>query len=439
MPSLIIRNGFLVADPLGSAGFSGDLLLKDGVISQVGKAPRAEETAEIDAKGGWVVPGLIDAHTHLYGALANGMPGPKEPPQNFPQVLERVWWRLDKALTSEDIVISGMLGAMSSLKAGVTTIFDHHASPTCPAGSLDLLSNAVQEVGLRASFAYEVSDRDGPASRDAGIAENLRFIQKCRTDSDPLRKAHFGLHAVFSLSDATIQTCAELGKHLGVGFHLHVLEHKTELEKFTREHGGKGVVPFLAELGILGPSSIAAHVVHVDAKDIRTLAKQETWTVHNPKSNMGNGVGVSPVSALLREGVPACLGSDGFYDLPRQMEIAALLQNLHQGNPSAFGSADTLKMVYGNNARLAQQTFGLPFGRLEPGCAADCLVIPYDPETPVNAHNFSSHLLSALLSGPSHVIVGGILRLEDGDFPNLDVSAVRRRSRAAASSLWERL
>jgi putative selenium metabolism protein SsnA len=439
MTSLLIKNGVLVTEPLLGTFRSGDLRIEDGRISQIGADLPAGSAEVIDARGEWVVPGLIDAHTHLYGALANGMPGPVEPPQNFPQILERIWWRLDKALSADDIGISGLLGAVASLKNGVTTIFDHHASPTCVPGSLDILSEAVGRVGLRASLAYEVSDRDGAVSRDQGIEENFRFIQVCQRNPDPLRKAHFGLHAVFSLSDETLRHCAEIGGSLGVGFHLHVVEHRTELEKFRSEHQGENVVHFLSRIGILSPRTIAAHVVHVDGEDIASLAKSGTWTVHNPKSNMGNGVGVSPVKQMLEAGVTACLGSDGFYDLPRQMELAPLLQNLHQGNPSFFGTGSILRMVYQNNAGLAEQTFGMPFGKLAVGYAADCLVIPYEPETPVNAQNFASHLMLALLSGPSHAIVGGLLRLENGELPGLDIQAIRARSRELAGRLWERL
>jgi len=439
MLALLIKNGFLVTDPLTGAHQTGDLLLEGGRITQVGSIQPFDGVKLLDAKGGWVVPGLTDAHTHMYGFLANGMPSLGDPPQTFPQILERVWWRLDKALNADDIEISGLLGGVASLRSGITTVFDHHASPTCVTGSLDILSEALERVGLRAAMAYEVSDRDGAVSRDRGIEENQRFIQHCQTENNPMRKAHFGLHAVFSLSDATLRSCAEIGNSLGAGFHLHVVEHRTELEKFRNEHDGLGVVPFLAKVGILNPKTIAAHVVHVNEQDIELLTHSGTWTVHNPKSNMGNGVGVSPIGRLLEAGVSACLGSDGFYDIPRQMELVPLLQNLHNGNPSSFGTDETLQMVYGNNARLAEQTFGMPFGKLAAGYAADCLVIPYEPETPVNSHNFSGHLLSALLSGPAHVIVGGAQRIENGVFRDMDIAAIRARSKELAEKLWKRL
>jgi putative selenium metabolism protein SsnA len=417
----------------------GDLFIKDGLIDQVGKVDATEPATVIDARGGWVVPGLIDAHTHLYGALAHGMPLKGPLPRNFPQVLNQIWWKLDKALSPEDIEISAFIGGMASLRAGVTTIFDHHASPTCPSGSLQTLSDVVGKLGLRASLAYEVSDRDGSVAREAGMEENIRFIKACIAERDPMRRAHFGLHAVFSLSDKTLRRCAEIGNDLAAGFHLHVLEHRTELEKFVAEHAGLGVVPFLESLGILGSRTIAAHTVHIDEIDTQILAQTGTWTVHNPKSNMGNGVGVSPLNNLLKSGVHACLGSDGYYDLPQQMSIAPLLQNLQQRNPGAMGTREVLKMVFQNNAALAEQTFGLPFGRLAAGYAGDCLVIPYEPATPVNTTNLGSHLMAALTCNPTCVIVGGAVRMQNGEYPGLNAGAIFARSRELATRLWERM
>jgi len=393
----------------------------------------------IDAAGCWVLPGLIDAHTHLYGALAAGMPLKDPTPRTFPDVLQRIWWRLDKALQPEDIRYSAYVGGIASLSSGITAIFDHHASPSCPAGSLSILAEVTEELGIRASLAYEVSDRDGEASREAGIRENRDFFERCRRAGDPMLKAHFGIHAVFSVGDETLCRCAEIGNALGAGFHLHVLEHKTELDKFVAEHNGLGVVEFLAQNGVLGPRTIAAHTVHVTEADARLLAETESYTVHNPKSNMGNGVGVSPVPMLLREGVFACLGSDGFYDMPQQMVLTPLLQTLGQGDPAAFSGGDALRMAYHHNARLAEQTFGLPFGRLQAGYAADVLIIPYDPMTPANSSNLGAHILSALVSGPRDVIIGGVPRVREGCLIHVDAAAIAARARDLAGALWERL
>ncbi len=435
--TLLIQGGTLAADPLAGVLLDGSVLIDGDRIVAVGPDVEAPGAEVLDAAGCWVAPGLIDAHTHLYSALALGMPLKADPPQNFPQILERIWWRLDKALQPADVQISGYVGGIASLLNGVTTIFDHHASPACPGGSLGILADGLGRLGLRASLCYEVSDRDGPASRDAGIQENSDFYRACQRAGDPLLKAHFGIHAVFSVSDATMRRCAEIGQDLGAGFHLHVLEHRPERDKFSAEHGGQGVVEFLDSLGILGPRSIAAHTVHITAGDAERFARRGVHTVHNPQSNMGNGVGIAPITLLLAAGVSACLGADGYYDLAQQMALTPILQNLGQRNPSAFGG--TLQMVYGANAALAEQTFGLPFGRIAPGYAADLLLLPYDPTTPAHAGNLGAHLLAALAGRPRDVIVAGKARVRQRRVLGADVAAVRAEARGRAADLWQRL
>jgi cytosine/adenosine deaminase-related metal-dependent hydrolase len=125
--------------------------------------------------------------------------------------------------------------------------------------------------------------------------------------------------------------------------------------------------------------------------------------------------------------------------MPQQMATAPLLQNLGAGNPSAFGGGAVLKMAYGNNARLAEQTFGLPFGRLAPGYAADLLVIPYDPITPAHAGNLGAHVMAALSAGPRDVVVGGSVRVRDRRVLGVDAAAINARSRLLAEALWQRL
>ena len=323
--NLLIKGGVVITDPAAGRFEPASVLVQEDRVAAVGADLHAPDASVVDAGGCWVVPGLIDAHTHLYGALAHGMPLKAAPPQNFPQILERIWWRLDKALSPEDVRYSGYVGGIASLLSGITTIFDHHASPSCPVGSLSILAETTRALGLRASLAYEVSDRDGPRSRDGGIQENRDFFEWCARANDPLLKAHFGIHAVFSVSDATMRRCAEIGNGLGAGFHLHIAEHKTEVEKFRAEHNGLGVVEFLEQVGILGRRTIAAHTVHVSEADARRFAASGTTTVHNPKSNMGNGVGVAPIRLLAAAGVRTGLGSDGFYDIPQQLSIACLL------------------------------------------------------------------------------------------------------------------
>src|SRR5512133_199930 len=171
----------------------------------------------LDARGQMVFPGNICAHTHFYGTFSRGMAIPGNAPANFSQILEKLWWPLDKSLTEDDVRYSALLCLVDAIRHGTTTLIDHHASPHFIDGSLDVIADAVEQAGVRASLCYEVTDRDGPEKAKSGIAENARFIKR---DKSPLLGAAFGLHAALTLSDETLDLCrAAVGEE--VGFHTH--------------------------------------------------------------------------------------------------------------------------------------------------------------------------------------------------------------------------
>jgi putative selenium metabolism protein SsnA len=440
--ALLIEDCVVIADPLGDEALQASVAVREGRIDALGDRDelrrRYRGADRLDGQGMWLLPGLVDAHTHLYAALTAGMPSPPAAPQDFPQVLSQVWWRWDKALRLEDIRYSGLVGSMASMRSGITTVIDHHASPRAVPDSLGVVAEAVKETGLRACLAYEVSDRDGAESREQGIAENRRFIREAKKQADPTVRGMFGLHAVFSLSDETLRHCADEASDLGVGCHLHVAEHQPEVKKFAATHK-KGIVQFLADLGILGPKSIAAHTVQLQMRDIEALKESGAFNVHNPKSNMGNGVGIAPVADMLAIGQQVCLGSDGYYDLPQEMETARLLQILRAGNPSAFSGRQVLQMVYANGAALAELLFGLGFGKIDAGYAADLILAPYRPATPVTVDNLTGHVLQALSSGVDTLLVNGRILMRGGEFPHLDVESILAGAADQARRIWERL
>jgi len=245
---MFITNANLVTlDASGQIISDGALLIDDGLIAEVGStqelSQRHGRELVLNAGGQVVMPGLINAHTHLYSTLARGMALKDEPPANFLQILERLWWRLDKALLKEDIFYSALIALISCIRHGTTTVIDHHASPGSIAGSLDLIAQALERTGLRGCLCYEVSDRDGPEKAEAGLQENSRFIQRCRQERNPKLAACFGLHASFTLCDETIKRCVELAGNLDVGFHLHVAEDAADVQDaellHVHEHRGQ--------------------------------------------------------------------------------------------------------------------------------------------------------------------------------------------------------
>ena len=251
--------------------------------------------------------------------------------------------------------------------------------------------------------------------------------------------ALFGLHAVFSLSDRSLEHCAERARALNSGLHMHMAEHRPEVEKFARKHS-QSIPRFLSEIGILGKNTILAHTVHIADEDIELLKETGTFNVHNPRSNMGNGVGIAPVDRMLEYGQPTGLGSDGFFDIPNEMTLAKSLRTLKSSDPSAFSDQDALHLVYHNNIQFAEKLFGCRLGRVSQGYRADLILIDYHPWTPVNADNLSAHILSALNSGAVRtVIIDGQVVMEDGRVCGVDETEVRDIANRAAEKVWSRL
>jgi len=256
-----------------------------------------------------------------------------EPPRNFPQILERLWWRLDKLLTLEDTQASAEVFMVDAIRNGTTCIVDHHASPNAIEGSLDVIADAVEQASIRACLAYEVSDRDGQHAIEEGIRENERFIRSLHAERRQQAEAgmiaaSYGLHASFTLSTTTLERCAAGGAELGVGFHIHIAEDISD-ERDSMMRYGVRVVDRLEANRILGPRSIAAHCVHVNSGEIGRLAETRTNSVHNPRSNMNNAVGRAPVEEMVRAGVNVGLGNDGFsMNMMQEMKVAYLLHKL---------------------------------------------------------------------------------------------------------------
>ncbi|HUS70650.1 MAG TPA: putative aminohydrolase SsnA [Anaerolineae bacterium] len=423
----------LIAD--GALLIKGDRIAAVGLTPELRKQYPDEET--LDAQGQLVMPGTICAHTHFYGAFARGMALKTEAPANFPQILEYLWWRLDKALNPDDVRSSALVCLIDAIRHGTTTLIDHHASPHAVAGSLDVIAEAVDQSGLRACLCYEVSDRDGEEIAQQGLQENQRFIKQVQGER---LAATFGLHASLTLSDATLQQAVEMAKELKVGFHLHVAEDKADVSDSLKKYGLR-VVERLEKAGILGPKTIAAHCVHIDAFETDTLRETGTNVAHNPRSNMNNAVGVADVLRMLRRGVNVGLGNDGFSnDMFTEMKAAYLVHKLAQQDPRVMGADLVLEMGFKNNARIANLFFDAPLGELSVGAYADVILLDYVPTTPMDAGNLPWHLIFGMEGGQvSTTIVGGRVLMRDRHLLTLDEEAVCARSRELAQKLWARM
>jgi len=384
------------------------------------------------------MPGLINAHMHLYSTFARGMALKDDAPNSFVDILERLWWRLDKALTLDDVYLSAMVAMIDCIRNGTTTIFDHHSSPGAVTGSLFRIAEAAHQTGLRSCLCYEVTDREGEGVTALSIDENRAFLQYCRQSGDSLLRGLFGLHASFTVSDKTIARCTDAAAGLNTGFHIHVAEAASDQAQCQLEHGAR-VVHRLHDLGVLGGRTIAAHCVHVDPGEIDLLQATSTNVIHNPESNMGNAVGCAPVLDMARRGVRVGLGSDGYTsDMFESLKVANMLHKHQAGQPSV-GWAEPPAMLFAENSRIASECFGRSVGKLIPGALADVIVVDHDPPTPMYDANIDSHILFGVSGHPvDTTIIGGRVVMQDRKLLAIDEPDIIAKARIAAATLWQR-
>jgi putative selenium metabolism protein SsnA len=439
--SLLISNGTVVTLGEKNRVLHGhDVACSGGLVTAIAPhgSVRGGFERALDAAGKVVMPGFINAHMHFYSTLVRGL-GKAKPSAEFKEVLENLWWRLDRKLEPEDCYLSALVVLIEAVRHGTTTLFDHHASPTAVPGCLEIIARAVRDVGVRASLCYELSDRDGPEVARAGIEENVAFINECRAAKDDRLGAMFGLHASFTLSDATLERAAKAGGELGAGFHVHVAEAASDQEHCQREFGLR-VVERLGRFGVLGARSVAAHCVHVSVREMELLAETGTPVVHNPQSNMNNAVGVADVLGMLRKGVLVGLGTDAMtVDMLEEVRAALWVRHLAEKNPSV-GFAETLSTLLVNNARIANRHFPVRLGELHEGCAADLVLIDYEPPTPLDEGTFLGHLAFGLSQAvvDTTVVGGDVLMAGKRLEIDLDEAEVAARARERARALWER-
>lgn len=419
--------------------WNGSVVTDEDQITAVGGTPEMREsfpdTEVVDCSGKIILPGFICAHHHFYSTMARGMAPPGEPASNFVEILQRLWWKLDKALSEEDITLSTQIPLIECIRNGTTTIIDHHASPSMRDGSLDLIEKAVREAGLRASLCYEVSDRNEPG---AGIAENERFIKKVGKGDGQIA-AMMGLHASFTVSDETVEKCVGIAEDAGVGCHIHVAEDAADREDSITKYGTP-TVNRLQGLGVTGDQSIFVHCVHIDESEMGILADTKTNVVHNPESNMNNAVGVTKLLKLLEKGILVGLGTDGMSsDMLAQMRCAYLLHRLDNLDPRvAFVEAPQLLLQ--NNAEIAGRQFGISLGEIAEGGPADLAIIDYWPPTPLNEANFLGHLIFGLVDATVDTTVcRGKILMRNKKILSLDEERIAARSRELAPKMWKRL
>lgn len=438
--SLLFTNATLVT--LGSpcrVVSDGACWVENGKIRAFGPQQEvlalAPPISRIDLQGRVLMPGQINAHNHIYSILARGIALKDEAPQNFLEILQRLWWRLDAALSSEDCYLSGALAFAEAVGRGVTTVIDHHASAGCIPGSLDRLAEAALQVGVRACLCYEVTDRHGPQGAREGIEENLRFA---RRSPHPRLAPALGLHASVTVSPETLRQALAAWPE-DVPIHVHVAEDVCDTEDALKKYG-KPPLQRLLEEGLASRPVWAAHCIHLQEHEYDLLTRHSIQVLHNPRSNMNNAVGCAQVARLLNSGLSVALGTDGMSQDPSQDSLTLALIHKHQAHhPQAFSFGQIYDVAFLQPARMASQRFGLRLGELAEGAEADLMVVDYDPPTPLTGDNFLGHWLFGMASAPcwGTWVEGECVYLR-GQVAGIDFPQLKERCRRAAQDLWNR-
>ncbi|MAE69706.1 MAG: amidohydrolase [Gemmatimonadetes bacterium] len=395
---------------LGPDSSGRALRIEDGRIADFGTDLEIGPF-HLSCEGARIEVGRVNAHTHIYSGLVPfGMPAPEPPPENFVQILERIWWRLDRAFDEQSLRAATRYYVAEALLAGTTTLIDHHESPGLIEGSLDVLADGCGELGVRSLLCYGATERNGGPDEGArGLRESARFLRENR---NPLLRGAVALHASFTVSDDTIREAAAICRSTGSSLHVHLAEDVADVED-ARKRGFGGPLERLIELGAPLEGSILAHGVHLDRKQVERARDEGAWLVQNPRSNRGNGVGY-PTSLAFSSRV--ALGTDGF---PADMaaEEAALLNEADTNDDDRATIAERVKGGW----RMASDLFGIRLTE-EPraGDAADLRVV--DDKGRVQ-----------------HVIVNGIVLVRHGQLISGDIDRIRTEAEEEAGRLWRRM
>ena len=436
----IITNGRLITrDPAapyfekGAVAFEGTKIVEVG--SETAIRAKYPDAKIIDAKGGVIMPAFINAHTHIYSALARGLSIVGNNPTNFYEVLDGTWWAIDRKLTLAGTKASADALYIDCIKQGVTTIFDHHASYCEIPGSLFTIADSARQFGVRSCLCYEVSDRDGEEKCLQGIRENADFITYCEKEQDPMLKAMFGGHALFTISDKTFERMVEANNGR-TGYHIHVAEGMNDVYDSLQNYGRRPVQR-LQDHGILGEKTILGHCIHVNSAEIDIIKQTNTMVVNNPESNMGNAVGICPVLALYKNDILLGMGTDAYTnDMLESIKVALCSQRSNACLPNV-GWCEVTDMLFKNNAKIGARYFPDELGVLKAGAAADIIVMDYKPFTPFSDANIDGHMIFGMTGRQCQTTIGnGKLLMLDRELVGVDEEAVNANILEEAKKLW---
>ena len=418
----------------GAVAMDGNRIIAVGPADDIRKSyPDAQF---IDAGGNVIMPAFINTHEHIYSAMARGLSIKGYSPKGFLDILDGQWWTIDRHLTLEQTRYSAVDTMISCIRNGVTTIFDHHASYGHITDSLFTIAEVAEELGIRACLCYEVSDRDGQDKAREAVRENAAFIRHALKDDTDMLAGMMGMHAQFTISDETFELAAA-NKPAEAGYHIHVAEGIEDLHDCLNKYG-KRIVDRLMDHGVLGEKTLLGHCIYINPHEMELLKETDTMVVHNPESNMGNACGCPPTMELVRRGILTGLGTDGYtHDMTESFKVANVLHKHHLCDPNAAWS-EVPKMLFENNAAIANRYFKAPLGVLREGAAADVIIVAYDPPTRLTKDNIYGHILFGMTGRDVVTTVGnGRILMQDREVKVIDVKEAMEKCREQSDILWK--
>jgi len=373
----------------------------------------------IDCEGKLVTKSFAVGHHHAYSALARGMPAPKKTPANFPEILKYIWWNLDKALDKEMIEASALATAIACAKEGSTFVIDHHASPNYILGSLEIIAEAFEKIGIGHLLCYEISDRDGQEKTEQGLAETEDYLSK--------KQGLVGLHASFTVGDNSLKKAVDLMQKHNSGIHIHVAEDKSDQNDSLKKYG-KRVVERLSEFGVLESSkTILAHCLHISENERSLIKDSKAFVVQNTESNLNNNVGYFNSKGL---GDSIMLGTDGMHsDMIRSAQSAYFV-----------GQANDEIDFVSAYRRFRETHNYLRVNNFSGDGENNLVVLDYNSPTEINQSNFLGHFLFGFTSSHiRHVVSGGKLIVKDRVIQTVNENEILQFTKEQSLRLWSKL
>ena len=390
------------------------------------------ETPVHTENNGFMMPGLINSHHHTYSALACGMPITGSL-SNFPEILENVWWKLDRVLDEEAVHLSAAVTALDCIRHGCTTIIDHHSSPNTISGSLDIIASVIKKLSMTGVLCFETSDRNDKKVFEKSVEENLMFASSHKNNQTV--RGMFGLHAGFTLCDESLKNIAKQ-KPVDLPIHAHVAEDISDLND-AKTKGYDGSLERLDTFGLLTPNSLIVHGVHLLEKEYNLIKTRNIKLVHNPQSNCNNSVGYGNIDQ-----VPAgtlLLGTDGMNsDMFSSSQFSYLqYQALSSKKQNAFEIIKS--MLFTNPSNFLSDIFGRSIGRIVEGEPADFAIFDYASPTPINSDNLMGHFIYGLphSSSAKWVYANGNPIMEDGKITAIDEDIILSSATEKAEAVWK--